>query len=91
MKITLAATALPLHFQSTVSSHQKGKKKKIHQTLVLSSFVYTIGSQSLLQPMIQLSHTNMLWLIHKDVMQHFVNGTDGTVPCYFEIEVFIVC
>lgn len=28
MKITLAATALPLHFQSTVSSHQKGKKKK---------------------------------------------------------------
>lgn len=72
-----------------MSSHQKGKK--IHQTPVLSSFVYTIGSQSMLQPKIQLSQSNMLWLIHENVMQHFVNGTDGTVPCYFEIEVFIVC
>lgn len=45
----------------------------------------------MLQLRIQLSHSNILWLIHEDVMQDSVNGTGGTVPCYFEIKFFVKC
>lgn len=95
-KVAVAATALPLYFPAIVPSlikkkrtkNQKPENNKSIGLLHSLHYFYTTGSESMLQQRIQLSHREILWLIHEDVMQDFVNGTGGTVPCYFEIKLF---